>query len=339
MNRDKFTSGLMGLVFGSLFFAAHARILPTSTIVSTFFAWWPMLMIVPAIGLILFPKDTIIKKKELGDPRREAGIFLIIVGILFLLFFNGFAIEFLAYPFVFPMIMMLFGAIQLVIAVFNTEVKMLEFIIFIWLVATFFAYLPTLSFNVFVPFTQESVYTNDYDFSTINSAIISTTFGSISVRRGEGNIYSEYAISEPKITKTDSSLRFESTSSNTTVKMNRNYSQSSLTLKNTFGSVNAASLMNFSNTKVDVSFGSVNLVIDQNIGNIDVDVTFGSINIVLPEDTEYNIVYSTTFGSFSGSGSCSMFCDGTLQSSEYIQGNGLNIVVDTIFGSINIANT
>jgi hypothetical protein len=67
---------------------------------------------------------------------------LITLGVVFLMFNYGFGPDFLSYPLVFPTLMILFGLLKIAVGVFNlNDYKgYLDFIIFVWLVLTFFAY-------------------------------------------------------------------------------------------------------------------------------------------------------------------------------------------------------
>jgi hypothetical protein len=332
MNREDFSGGLVFLVFGAIFFSAHMN---GERILDAFFRFWPLILVIHGL-VIIFLKE---KRREHGPPDHyQAGLALITIGAFFLLVMNGFTIGLLSLPFVFPGLMMFFGFLKLMVGVFDLPGhRILGLVIFIWLVATFFAYLPYLSFSQTIITGMGGDYGQNFNLSSITSARINIDLGELTLNRGDGNVSARFSGTQPSATLTGNSFSFDADMSEATILMEREYGSSTLESHVGLGDLNILSLMGFSDLNLDVGMGSINVVVDQVEGNVNVEVGTGSISINVPEGTEYQITYSVGLGSFSGRESCSFSCSGTYKTDGYETADKrMNIMVNTGLGSISI---
>lgn len=251
---------------------------------------------------------------------RKAGVVLVTVGIVLFLFNYGVRLDFLAYPLVFPSLMILFGTIELIMGLLeNREYKgFLDLIVFVWLVLTFFAYgAQVFRITSFVPLTQ--AYSQDLDLSMAQDGSLSVDIGKIDLQRGTGSLSARHAGGFQGVLEQPNTFTIDVNAAELTVSSNRSYTpNSTLMIDVGAGEINAQSTLGFSNVTAHAGLGSVEIALDADGPiRLNAEVGLGSIEIIISSLVEYSITYSVGLGSYSGAAPCSFSCSGTYETSGY----------------------
>jgi hypothetical protein len=250
---------------------------------------------------------------------RLAGLVLITIGAVLIMFNYGIRLDFFAYPLVFPSLMIFFGVVKIVAGLANLKdyKGFLDFVIFVWLVLTFLAYgIP--SFNIIDIINPSQVYTQPVDLSQIQSAVIDVSVGKIILQQGTPSLDVRYFGNAPSVSETAAAFSVDSSTGEVTLTCGRAFMQDST-------------------LQLDMGVGSVDIGSTLGFQNITVNSGAGSIDISIPAGTEYSITYSVGLGSYSGPTSCTFSCSGTYTTDNYDSATEkLDIAASVGLGSIDI---
>lgn len=253
---------------------------------------------------------------------RPAGLVLITLGVVFLMFNYGLRLDFLSYPLVFPTLMVLFGLLKIVVGVFdlNEYKDYFNFIIFIWLVLTFFAYGAPF-FNILYLLIPTQTYSQDFDFSQVQTASVHVGTGKITTQAAVDSLLIVYFGDQPEV-------------GNTTVTLSVDVAAGDVTLSMDWDRVASSTMV------LDTGVGSIDVLSTRGFRNISAHTGVGSIDIYVPSGVEYSIHYSVGLGSYSGATSCSFSCSGTYTTDGYESAEDkMDISADVGVGSITVYRT
>ncbi len=253
---------------------------------------------------------------------RPAGLVLITLGVVFLIFNYSLRLDFLSCLLVFPTLMVLFGLLKIAVGVFNlNEYKgYLDFIIFVWLVLTFFAYGAPL-FNVSHFLVPTQTYSQDFDLSQVQTASVHVGAGKITVQTAVDSLLIRCFGDQPEVGNTTATLSVDVGAGDVTLSMDRDR-------------VAGSTLV------LDTGVGGIDVLSTHGFRNISAHTDVGSIDIHVPSGVEYSIHYSIGLGSFSGETSCHLSCSGAYTTDGYESAEDkIDISADVGVGSVTVHRT